>query len=1251
MKKLWILAMILLAVGCSKTEDGGIIPESTLSTVLYGVIEDGNEDEEDETRVYLDNKIRIRWNKSDLITVFNGTTRNQKYEYLGRDGSTGGEFDVVPSESLGAGNAVEHIYALYPYDRFTEYCYAEDDSESDYIVYTVPAEQTYKTNSIGLNSNLMVAVTPKDGDGTLVFRNVCSYLRLKFYGKDQEVRSIVLKGNAGEVLSGDAAITPVYGGIPTIKMLAEAGDDNQTITLNCPESVTVGSTKEEATEFWMVVPPFNFSQGFTITVYGDDNKSQEYIFNNNLTFERNTYNTITRELTSYNIHIPGNQIWYTSTDGKIVEPSNAKAFGANVVSNVYEDGKGVITFDKVVTGIGYGAFSEIQNFKSVTISDDVKTVNDLAIYYCHNLEAFYGKFSSDDNRCLIVDGKLTAFAPSDLVSYDIPETVTEIGNAVFKGISGLEQINIPNTVTTIHGQAFHACWDLKSVTIPESVVDIREGAFTYCRRLTAFYGKYASSDNKALIVDDVFIAFARGCSDTIYTIPDGVTAIGSGAFYGNSDIVEVVFPNSLTRIVRGAFSGCSSMKNVTIPENVTTIEENAFCGIGLESVICKPTTPPAGAEEMFKEMNSSAKIYVPAESVEAYKAADYWKDYADIIEPYNPEDDITTIPNNQIWYTATEKVEPYKTDVFGANIVSNEWEEETGKGVITFDGDVTGIGQSAFYGCSSLTSVNIPNSVTWIGPSVFYNCDSLTSVTIPGSVTGIGQSAFEGCSSLTSITLPEGVTTIRLRAFYGCSSLTSITIPDGVTTIEGFAFYDCRSLTSVTIPMSVTTIGLKAFDGCDSLFNDDDNIEYVGDVLVGVKDETLTSYRIKEGTRIIGNDAFAGCSNLTSITIPDSVTSIGESAFSECKSLTNIVIPEGITAILMDTFYGCEALKSVTIPDSVKSIGYYAFQYCRALQTLIIGNGVKSIANYAFDWCESLQSVTIPDSVTSIGMGAFRNCTSLKDVYCMAVTPPTLGNEYVFYNNAFGRQFYVQIVSLEAYNTAAIWSDYKIIADYTPIECTSLTIEADDVAGYMTSTNIRYSAITNGLSFNRYNVNNITITGETVSNQFEVNTSLTESIERTITFSYLGKSATTTITQGPSLAKAYIVDLNDQWQNSSVPNPDPTLYDGVYESFSNYHWNRHEANMYIDIVGYENFTIYVRCDSEASFDYLTVFFDNKAVMDTEDNGSSDTSFSGYTEVKFSNIDAGPHRITIRYDKDESDHSGADRGYVFIPKNQ
>ena len=164
-------------------------------------------------------------------------------------------------------------------------------------------------------------------------------------------------------------------------------------------------------------------------------------------------------------------------------------------------------------------------------------------------------------------------------------------------------------------------------------------------------------------------------------------------------------------------------------------------------------------------------------------------------------------PSNEIWYTSADGniVEPYSSGegsqdnftVFGANIVSNKYDADKDCWVITFDGDVTIIGEWAFSDCRSLTSVTIPDSVTTIEDYAFYECSSLTSVTIPDSVTSIGEWAFSDCRSLTSVTIPDGVTTIGYAAFLGCSSLTSVTIPDSVTTIGEVAFYGCYNLTSV----------------------------------------------------------------------------------------------------------------------------------------------------------------------------------------------------------------------------------------------------------------------------------------------------------------------------------------------------------------------------------------------------------------------------------------------------------------------
>ena len=328
---------------------------------------------------------------------------------------------------------------------------------------------------------------------------------------------------------------------------------------------------------------------------------------------------------------------------------------------------------------------------------------------------------------------------------------------------------------------------------------------------------------------------------------------------------------------------------------------------------------------------------------------------------------------------------------------------ETVKTVITYR--VVGIGDAAFLGCTSLTSITIPNSVTNIGISAFYGCSSLLSISIPNNVTNIDNNAFRGCTSLTSVTIPNSVMSIGDYAFYGCTGLTSITIPNRVTYIGEYTFKGCTSLTSVTIGESVSEIGKSAFESCTSLtsvvwnaihcvnfiipdapfpnsvtsFTFGEKVEHVPAYLC-YDMSVLASITIPNSVTSIGGDAFSGCSSLTSVTIPNSVTSIGTYAFQGCSSLSSVTIPNNVTSIEAGAFSGCSSLTSITIPNSVTSIGSSAFDGCSSLTSVAIPSSVTSIEKRTFRGCSSLTSVTIPNSITSIGESAFEGCSSLTSV-------------------------------------------------------------------------------------------------------------------------------------------------------------------------------------------------------------------------------------------------------------------------------
>ena len=675
-----------------------------------------------------------------------------------------------------------------------------------------------------------------------------------------------------------------------------------------------------------------------------------------------------------------------------------------------------IVFGNNVKSIGSNAFNECKGLAKVSISNSITSIGSSAFYGCNSLtsveisglETWCSiKFSNCYSNPLTLAHHLYQNG-EEIINLTIPNTVTSIGDYAFYGCNPLTSVKISNSVTNVGNDAFANCSGITTVEIPNSVLTIGDGSFLNCKSLYSVI------------------------------IPNSVTSIGSSSFSSCYALTSISLSNSITSIGENAFYNCYNLSSLIIPSSVESIGGNAFSQCALLTSVTVESPKPIKISNSVFTSRKNATLYVPTGSKEAYKDANCWKDFKEIVE-YGDDgkkyysltisaigDGYVSFSDNTIIgtvqsYSVMEGTSLLMTFspnvgnhvdslmVNGVDVTSELLDNTYTLSNIYKNTDIKVIFSSKISFSDPIIkricvqnwdnngdgelSENEASLVTSLGNAFRYNSNIKTFLELKyfTGLSSIDSEAFMSCRNLTSVTIPNSVITIGNKSFSGCNALENLGFSNSLTSIGSGAFSDCYGLKDVQIPNSVVFIGDNAFNNCTG----------------------LTDISISESVTDIGSYAFSGCSALKTINIPYSVKDIGRAAFERCTSLTAIMIPNSITNIEVELFRGCSGLTSVTIEDGIKSIGSSAFYLCDNLKSLSIPNSITDVSNSAFSGCESLSSIVvdsgnakydsrdncnaiietstnkliigckntiIPNSIKNIGVNAFNQCIGLKSL-------------------------------------------------------------------------------------------------------------------------------------------------------------------------------------------------------------------------------------------------------------------------------
>ena len=652
----------------------------------------------------------------------------------------------------------------------------------------------------------------------------------------------------------------------------------------------------------------------------------------------------------------------------------------------------------------------------------------------------------------------TTYPEGELV---IPETVeynsitysvTSIGRTAFYECISLTEVTIPSSVTSIGENAFNGCSSLTSVTIGNSVTSIGWDAFTNT-------GWYDNQSEGIIYLNNWCLGYKGNTPTSEIIFADGTLGIADNAFSDYMAITSVTIPNSVTSIGTNAFVSCIGLTSITIPESVTSIGAGAFYNctgittINFNATNC--TTMGSSDNPVFNNCTSLSTLNIGENVTNIPDHAFYG---CSGITSVTIPDGVESI-GDEAFYIASDLTDiTLGTGVMhiGSNAFkSTGWYSNQSNGIIYLDNWCLG-----YKGNTPTSEIIFADGTLGIADNAFYDCTYLPSVTIPESVISIGARAFFSCDGLTSINFNATNCVSMEKPFASCVALSTLNIGENVTIIPDYAFMEsnCSQLTTLTIPNSVTRIGAWAFSGFNGLttvnFNatncvtmghmigqdDDYNYPVFSDCYV------FSTLNIGESVTNIPDDAFSGNGGLTgTLTIPNSVTNIGNSAFRSCGGFTNITISESVTSIGAWAFSDCSGLTSITIPESVESVGELAFYGCSGLDTVnfnatnctTMGNGDRSV----FFSC-TLAELNIGENVTNIPENTFYR-TNITNINAYSYTPPTVASSSFGTEVYSSANVYTPCEAAEIYRNDNVWGQFTNIYGDTTVNF-SITVQTEN---------------------------------------------------------------------------------------------------------------------------------------------------------------------------------------------------------------